>query len=396
MKKVIYDSILKRINISEPIISELIDTIEFQRLNRIKQLGLVHYLFPGATHTRYAHSIGTFELTQRFLDQLSSNANISKNDMILIKIAALLHDLGHGPLSHLFESISNINHEKYTIDLILEPSTEVNKVLKNHLTDFQISEIVAIISKTHKIPWFNQIISSDVDVDRLDYLMRDSYYTGLKYGEIEFEWIIKNAFIFENNIIYHQKAISSLESLIVGRFHMYESVYLNLKTIAFSEQINFLFNRVKYLYEQDYKFEIENVLYKKLILNDSFLYSDLIKLNDDNMFTFIESMMYEKDELLNQISINILRGVIPEIFNLANPEELNNFNNQIQNKIEGIHFKIINKSENFNDFYTLNDNPKIFINNEIKNLFDISTIITNHPQNQTNSTLINQIGVIIK
>ncbi len=398
MKQMIYCNIHKRINISEQVIYDLIRTIEFQRLNRIKQLGLLHYLFPGATHTRYAHSLGVFELAQKMLDNLEINSNItiSKSDKMIVKIAALLHDLGHGPMSHLFEEINpQMKHEEYTIGIILDPNTEINKVLKEHLSENEISDIVKIISKTHPIPWFNQIVSSDVDVDRLDYLMRDSFHTGVKYGDIDVEWLIQNAIIFNDQLSFKPKSLEILESIIFGRYHMYTSVYLNLKTLAFSEQIKFLFNRVKNLYHSSYKFKMSLGIYENVLKDLALSTEEILRLNDDNLFVFIEQMADEKDEIIKKISRNILKGIIPQIVWMNEEEQIQHFKELTINKIENEEFGIIEQSKNFNQFYLKKDDPKIVLNNKLIGLFDVSTIIKYKYSKKSNQIINQRIGIII-
>jgi HD superfamily phosphohydrolase len=146
MKKHIADPVLKTIQIDNPIILELINTKEFQRLHFIKQLGLTYFLYPGATHTRYAHSLGTYELSRRILERLDYQIEDKKlKDAIMI--SALLHDLGHGPMSHLFESISSVSHEEYTLQIITDLDSQVNKILSQDKE--LLDNVVKIISNTH-------------------------------------------------------------------------------------------------------------------------------------------------------------------------------------------------------------------------------------------------------
>ncbi len=398
MKQMIYCNIHKRINISEQVIYDLIRTVEFQRLNRIKQLGMLHYLFPGATHTRYAHSLGVFELAQKMLDNLEINSNItiSKSDKMIVKIASLLHDLGHGPMSHLFEEINpQMKHEEYTINIILDSNTEINKVLRKHLSETEINDIVKIIAKKHPTPWFNQIVSSDIDVDRLDYLMRDSFHTGVKYGDIDVEWLIQNAIIFNDQLSFKPKSLEILESIIFGRYHMYTSVYLNLKTLAFSEQIKFLFNRVKNLYNSNYKFKMSLGIYESVLKDLSLSTKEILKLNDDNLFVFIEQMANEDDKIIQKISQNILKGIIPQIIWMNDEDQIQNFKELTINKIENEEFGIIEQSKNFNQFYLKKDDPKIVLNNKLIGLFDVSTIIKYKYSKKSNQIINQRIGIII-
>jgi HD superfamily phosphohydrolase len=183
----ITDNVLKNITFEEQFLIKLFNTKEFKRLGRINQLGLTNFLFPGATHTRLAHSLGAYQLAKKFLNKFIIQDQI-KIDQLTYKstlAAALLHDIGHGPFSHLFEKISNINHEKYSLLIINDKDSEINKVL-NEENEKLVENVSLILKGKYHLEWVNQLISSEIDVDRLDYLLRDSYHVGLDYGKIEY------------------------------------------------------------------------------------------------------------------------------------------------------------------------------------------------------------------
>jgi HD superfamily phosphohydrolase len=182
MIKQIADPVLGTVKIEDELIAKLLNTKEFRRLNNVSQLGLTSFLYPSATHTRLSHSLGTYELTRRLLMRLK---DVDDELSLSLMIAALLHDLGHGPMSHLFELIHDVSHEEYTIMLIEDDESEISKILDEYP---RIKEnVINIINKTHKEKFANQIISSQVDVDRLDYLLRDSYFCGTSYGINNYE-----------------------------------------------------------------------------------------------------------------------------------------------------------------------------------------------------------------
>ena len=398
MIKTIYCSVLKRIKIHDEVINDLVFTLEFQRLNRIKQLGVVHYLFPGATHTRFSHSLGAYELSRRMLRELSQANNISSSQQMIIKVSALLHDIGHGPLSHLFEELNQgKNHEQYTIDIIQSSNTEINAVLKKYLSSDEIDQVVLIILKKHPIKWMNQIISSDIDVDRLDYLLRDSYNTGVEYGNFDLEWLIQNVILYEDKLGFSEKSLQTLESIILGRYHMYTRVYLNPKNLAFSEQFKFLINHLRNLTRNNYSFKNSLGVYERLLKMEPLDFDNILMLNDDNFFTLIQNMYEEDDLILKKITRNILRGNLPKIIELKTVLEYTEFMNSNSKKKRNIEYSVIELDNNFNSFHIAgNEEPMILANNnQLTSISDISTIITSKNTTKNNKLTNKKIGILI-
>ena len=167
----------------------LIDAAEFQRLRRIKQLGLGLYTYQGAEHSRFTHSLGALHLMTRVLDRLSETYSIDPADRIAARAAALLHDVGHGSFSHVMEKVLNFHHERWTVQVILDQQSEIGELLRSHSSDLPF-RVASIIEGTFQPSALAQLVSSQLDVDRMDYLLRDSLMTGAKYGIFDLEWII--------------------------------------------------------------------------------------------------------------------------------------------------------------------------------------------------------------
>ena len=167
----------------------LIDTPEFQRLRRIKQLGLVLYTYQGAEHSRFTHSLGALHLMTRILDQLGDRYEIGLADRAAARAAALLHDVGHGPFSHAMEKVLGVHHESLTMLAVTSAETALCDALKSYSAELP-GRVAAIIEGTFKPAALAQLVSSQLDVDRMDYLLRDSLMTGAKYGLYDLEWII--------------------------------------------------------------------------------------------------------------------------------------------------------------------------------------------------------------
>jgi len=243
--KVIRDPIHGNIRI-KGYIAELLESPEVQRLYNIKQLGFAHLVFPGAHHTRLEHSLGAYHIAS----QISETLNIEDDGRNIVTCAALLHDIGHGPFSHTLESILlekfGVDHIDLTEELILGEyeifdskekkfiqSPSVAQILFKN--DVDKKEIVNIIrGKTYKKSYLGQILNSTIDVDQLDYLLRDAYYTGVAYGMIDIERLLQTLMIHEDNLTIKRKGVGVVENILMARGLMYSSVYFH-KTARIAE-----------------------------------------------------------------------------------------------------------------------------------------------------------------
>lgn len=213
----------------------LIDTAEMQRLRRIRQLGLAWFAYQGAEHSRFTHSLGTMWIATRILSQLSKERRIAVRENFVTRCAALLHDIGHGPFSHLFEAFLGVSHETWTSRIILEPACEVHQVLESYDSGFA-GEVAKVISGESRPRFLSQLISSQLDADRFDYLLRDSVMTGVKYGIYDLERIIHTLRIGAHGqkLVVSSKGIQPVEQYLQSRYHMYAQVYLH-KTVRAAE-----------------------------------------------------------------------------------------------------------------------------------------------------------------
>ena len=308
MIKQISDPVLDSIKIKDELILKLLNTKEFRRLSNISQLGLTHFIYPGAKHDRLSHSLGTYELSRRLLDSIKEE--IDEDLKLSIQISALLHDLGHGPMSHLFESISNKDHEEYTLLLIEDSESEINQLLKEYPNI--LDNVKKIITKTHERKFANQIISSQLDVDRLDYLLRDSYYCGTSYGVIDLEWLFKNAKIIDDELVFESKTIQTLENFLLGRYHMYLSVYNHKKNIAIQKVYELFFERIFTIIED--KHHLAKMIPALITLKEGkeLSYSEFMSLDDNVFWTLIRNVDLFNDEKLTKYAHYLNHGLTPK------------------------------------------------------------------------------------
>lgn len=298
----IRDAIHGDISIEEEVIKQLIGTKEFQRLRNIKQLGLTYLAFPTTEHSRFMHSVGVYYLVTQLLDVLEAKTGqaFEVKERLALQIACLLHDLGHGPFSHTSEEFFGFNHEDYTIKIIEDKDTEVNKVLTNYGESI-IEEVVSFIKKTHHNPVLNSILSGTIDVDRMDYLMRDSYFAGVSYGEIDIQRIFNVIDIKDNSIVFHEKGVKALEDIIISRYNMFSQVYLNKKALAYEVLVAEILGELRTLVDSQFKlpYSIEKVLpffdgnisVKDYLLADDLVFltliNDLANLEDNEQTNYV-------------------------------------------------------------------------------------------------------------
>lgn len=208
---VIRDVLYGDINIEDEIIEKLIRTKEMQRLRGIKQLGLTYLVFPGAEHSRYTHSIGVYYLATQIVEVLEhkSGMKFDETEKKGLYVACLLHDLGHGPYSHASEYFFAYDHERMTIDIISSVDTQIHAILKDQK---YYEDVILFIKKEHKNKLLNSIISSSIDADRMDYLVRDSYYCGVSYGRIDTQRLLKMIDVEDDQIVFLEKVFTQLKT----------------------------------------------------------------------------------------------------------------------------------------------------------------------------------------
>ena len=259
--KIINDPVHGFIKIPHEILFDVIEHPYFQRLRRISQTGLLSLIFPGAKHTRFHHALGAMNLMFKVLETLKlKGVKISRDEEKAAMLAILLHDIGHGPFSHALENMlmDDWHHEKISILLM----NRLNKEFKGKL-DLAIEMFQG---KYHR-PFFNQLISSQLDVDRMDYLKRDSFYTGVTEGSVNVERIISMMNVSNEELVIDAKGIYSVENYLTARMFMYWQVYYH-KTAALAEHILVqILNRAKYLVSQNVTLEAPSNLKYFLIKN---------------------------------------------------------------------------------------------------------------------------------
>lgn len=240
-KKIINDPVYGFISIRSELVFDIIDHPYFQRLRRIKQMGLTDLVYPGAHHTRFHHAIGAMHLMSGALDNLiQKGVDIAPSTYEAALIAILLHDIGHGPFSHAleFSLLKNVQHE-YLSRIIIQKLNEE--------FDGALDEALAIFENKHPQHFLHQLVSSQLDIDRLDYLKRDSFFTGVSEGTIGADRIIKMLDVKDNKLVVEEKGIYSIENFLSARRLMYWQVYLHKTGVSAEKMLIAIINRARYL-----------------------------------------------------------------------------------------------------------------------------------------------------
>ena len=332
-KKIINDPLYGFINIPTELIFDIIETPVFQRLRRINQMGLADFVYPGALHTRFHHALGAMHLMSRTLDNLRDKGNeISNKEYESALIAILLHDIGHGPFSHSLENVlmQNISHEELSLQLM----QRLNKTFSG---DLELA--LDMFTNKYPRPFFHQLISSQLDVDRLDYLNRDSFFTGVSEGTIGAERIIKLFSLVDDEIVVEEKGIYSVENFLNARRLMYWQVYLHKTGMAADKMLVKIIERARYLLMKHKDESILNSTIGYHLSNEfnntskgitSSLLDDFSKLDDHDIWCAIKKWQNNNDKILAYLSNSFINRKLFKI-KLTNTRKETNYQEVISN-----------------------------------------------------------------
>ncbi len=302
LKKIFNDPIYGFISFPFDIIYHLIEHPYFQRLRRISQVGLSSYVYPGATHSRFHHALGATHLCVELITVLrSKGADITEEEYEACCIATLLHDIGHGPFSHALEhQIIPFHHEELTIAIM----EMLNKEYSGKLT-----LAIEIFQKTYPKKFLSSIISSQLDVDRMDYLNRDSFYTGVTEGKIGYERIIKMMRVHDGKLVVELKGLHSVEKFLLSRYFMYRQVYLHKTAIAAEQMLKALVKRyAKLVLESELRLlpSIDDVLINYQFTSPEQQIGHFLRLDDTDIYQLMKHCQHASDTVLKYLSEGLL------------------------------------------------------------------------------------------
>jgi len=347
------------------ILYELIDHPYFQRLRRISQLGLTQYVYPGALHTRFHHALGAVQLMIKSIDTLRiKGIAISDEEAEAVCIAILLHDIGHGPFSHALEhKLVNVHHEEISIRFMEALNEEMGG---------RLSLGIEIFQDNYPRKFLHQLVSSQLDMDRLDYLTRDSFYTGVAEGVIGYDRIIKMLNVINDEIVVEEKGIYSIEKFLMSRRIMYWQVYLHKTVIAAEQMLIRFMDQVKLRIGQDECLKsIPNYL-SQILESEDFTLKDKAQLNrfaqvdDYDIIFLIKSCVESSDFVLQYLAKSLINRKLFHIITSTSPfnsDEIKDFRHKTESllNVDKLSAKalIIDGSESNLDYNSTHNEIKI-------------------------------------
>jgi len=300
----------------------LIDAPEFQRLRRIKQLGLALYTYQGAEHSRFAHSLGVLHLMTRVLDRLGESYSIKEEDRAAARAAALLHDVGHGSFSHVTEKVLGFHHEAWTVRAVLSEETEIGQVLKDYAPELP-RRVADIIEGKFQPSALAQLVSSQLDVDRMDYLLRDSLMTGAKYGIYDLEWIINALQIDEENdrIYVAARGLYAVEEYLQARYYMFRQVYFH-RTLRSAEAVlrSTLKRAVELAAAGERVWCAPGTAFEKVLRREPLTLAEHLEMDDSDVLFHVKQWQRADDTVLRDLSKRFVGRRLFKAIDLDMPE----------------------------------------------------------------------------
>ena len=383
--KIINDPVFGFIKIPKGILYGIVEHPLFQRLNRINQLGLASVVYPGARHTRFQHSLGAFHLMSEAIQNLQQKGNfIFDSEAEAVQAAILMHDIGHGPFSHVLENtlIHGISHEEISL-MMME---EINRSMNG-----QLNLAISIFKGNYPKNFLHQLISSQLDMDRLDYLRRDSFYTGVTEGNIGSARIIKMLNVIDDSLVVEQKGIYSLENYLTTRRLMYWQVYLHRTCVAYEKVLVNMLKRAKELISKGQQvfaspallYFLENDIDAKWFASHPEALQNYSELDDSDIWSAMKAWKHHQDKILSTLATDMLDRKIFKVEvleEMPTEERIEELKQTIAQKMD-IPYKDAHYMMSLNtiqkDMYNVDDDKIqiLYKNGEIKDISEASELL---------------------
>ena len=303
--KVMRDPIHEYIHVEYQVIWDAINSKEFQRMRRIHQMGTSYLVYHTAEHSRFSHCLGVYEIARRMCEEVRDITDyLSEEEKVEVMLAALLHDLGHGPFSHFFEMVTLESHEDMTKRIILEDS-EIHKILEKAQVGLS-KKVASILDHTHPKPLLTQMISSQLDADRMDYLLRDATFSGTTYGHFDLERILRTMRVHDGRLVIKISGIHSIEDYIMARYHMYYQVYFHPTSRAVEGLILGFFRRFRDLREKEEDYALAYPMFDFIGQEDMISIHQHHCIDESSFFYGFQECMKDNDKILADFAMRIL------------------------------------------------------------------------------------------
>ena len=385
-RKIINDPVFGFINIPEGLLYDIIQHPVLQRLTRIKQMGITSVVYPGAQHTRFQHSLGAFYLTGEAIIQLKSKGHdITNEEAEAVRIAILMHDVGHGPFSHVLENtiIKGVPHEEISLMLMKRINEE---------TSGKLNLAIRIFKDEYPKKFLHQLVSGQLDMDRLDYLRRDSFYTGVTEGNIGSARIIKMLNVKDDHLVIESKGIYSIENFLMARRLMYWQVYLHKTSVAYESMLVSALSRAKELAQRGvelftspaFHFFLYQNIDRNRFYQESECLENFIQLDDNDIWTSLKVWSNHSDKILSTLSQGLINRKIFKVEISNEPfseEQKKELTLQISNRLgitfsEAATYFVSTPSTEKNMYDPADDSIDIMYHNgNIKNIAEASDML---------------------
>ncbi len=303
-KRVLRDAIHDYIQVDHLIIWKLINSKEVQRLRRIKQLGGTYQVFQSAEHSRFVHSLGVYQIIKKMLETECLESALNDYEKLTVMCAGLLHDIGHGPFSHSFEGVFHGSHEDMSVKVIVDPHSEVNQILSTVHENLAF-DVASIINHTHHNNILISMVSSQLDADRMDYLLRDSYMTGTTYGHFDLSRVLRTMRICDGKLVYKESGVQAIENYILARYHMYWQVYYHPTARSYEHLLRAILLRIKDLYNENYQFKT-SLRYLIPFLDNRVEVEDFYCLDESILLYIFRELTDEHDVIISDLTKRFL------------------------------------------------------------------------------------------
>lgn len=375
--KVMRDPIHEYIHVEKQVVWECIDSPEFQRLRRIHQLGPAMYVYHSAEHSRFSHSLGVYEITRRMIKEVIHEENLDEFDQVSLMCAALLHDIGHGPYSHSFEALSHINHEQFTLALIRSDSVLHDILAKAHPKLPQA--ICDILQHNHQNGLLSQVISGQLDADRMDYLLRDAYFSGTSYGKFDLERMLRTMRVVDDKLVVKASGVHTIEDYIIARYHMYWQVYYHPISRSVEALLLSFFKRLRVLYQQN-KLEDSLIAFHPFINGKPISNKDFLLMDESSFQHLLKQAYIHDDKILSDFANRLLNRVLFGFEDVIDNDHVQKTKEKVQKAGYDLEYYFLLSAAMQTPYYpyALKEKSMIWIvdeNNKLQELSQASTLV---------------------